>query len=552
MADALASITTKRTPQSEKATAGQAKNAAGGFAFEIDDEARIQRFLMIGTTSGTYYASERELTKENAEIVIRVAQSDKGVWLVNKIVEISEAGRAPKQNPGVFALAVCASLGNDETRRAALLAMPRVCRTGSTLKLWIKYTQQFRGWGMGLRKSVGRWYTDKPVEDVAYQAIKYRQREGWTDGDVLRSAHPVIGLPSGKALFNWMVSGNVEASKGPNGTERPVGATREDLPALVIAFEEAQAATTVEQWVSLIEAHNLAWEALPDAAKKERKVWEALIANKRLPIGALVRQLPVLTNVGVFEDAQLLGEVTKRLTSEEVLKKGRIHPINQLVALRTYQGGHSLRGSSTWTPKRQIVDALDASFYAAFGAVAPANKRFLLGLDVSGSMGSLASGLPVSCRELSAAIALVTVATEPACDVVGFTSGGRGWGGPAALTELSISPRQRLDDVVRTISGLTFGGTDCALPMVWAQSRRKEYDCFATYTDGETWAGPIHPFQALKEYRRTVGIDARSVMVAMTSTGFSLADPSDPGMLDIPGMDSTVPQLISSFARGEV
>lgn len=552
MADALTAISTRKTAQGEKAAPGQVENSAGGFSFKIDDEARIQRFLMIGTEGGTYYVSERELTKENAEIVLRVASGDKGLWLVNKIVEISEAGRAPKQNPGIFALAVCSSLGTDETRSAAFAAMKHVCRTASTLMLYVKYRAQFAGWARGHRLSVGRWFTDKPVEDVAFQVVKYRSREGWTNRDLLRSAHPVIDVPSGKALFNWLATGDVVASRGPDGVERDVGATREDLPSLVLAFEEAQAATTVEQWVSLIEAHSLPWEALPDAAKKERKVWEALIANKRLPIGALVRQLPVLTNVGVFEDAQLLGEVTKRLTSEEVLKKGRIHPINQLVALRTYQGGHSLRGSSTWTPKRQIVDALDASFYAAFGAVAPANKRFLLGLDVSGSMGSLASGLPVSCRELSAAIALVTVATEPACDVVGFTSGGRGWGGPAALTELSISPRQRLDDVVRTISGLTFGGTDCALPMVWAQSRRKEYDCFATYTDGETWAGPIHPFQALKEYRRTVGIDARSVMVAMTSTGFSLADPSDPGMLDIPGMDSTVPQLISSFARGEV
>lgn len=557
MADALAGISTRRTPQVEKAKAGQAKNAAGGYTFKIDDEARVRRFLTIGSTGGTYYTGEKELTRENADILIKVAESDKGLWLVETIVEISQAGRAPKQNPGIFGLAVCASLGSDEVRKAALDAVPKVCRTGTSLFLFAKYCSQFRGWGRGLRRAIGSWFVDKPVEDAAYQMIKYRQREGWSQRDLLRSAHPIITIPSGKALFNWTVNGNVETSRGPGGEQRPVGATKEDLPALIAAFEEAQAATNTADWVRLVEQFPLSWEMLPDAAVKQKEVWAALIQNKRLPIGAMVRQLPRLTNAGVFDDSDLLRKVVADLQDVDKLRKGRIHPINQLIALKTYAGGHSLRGSSTWSPKRQLVDALDASFYAAYGAIEPANKRFLIGLDVSGSMGSMASGLPISCRDLSAAIGLVTVATEVECDVIGFTGGWGGgrYGGRASsgpVTELAISPRQRLDDVIRTISGLDFGSTDCSLPFQWAQQHGKLYDCFIVITDGETYAGTPHPFQALTEYRRKTGIDAKSIVVAMTSTGFSIADPSDPGMLDVPGFDSSVPSLISSFARGDI
>jgi hypothetical protein len=44
------------------------------------------------------------------------------------------------------------------------------------------------------------------------------------------------------------------------------------------------------------------------------------------------------------------------------------------------------------------------------------------------------------------------------------------WGGMGSgLTPRSISPRQRLDDVVKLIGDLPFGGTDCALPMVEAR-----------------------------------------------------------------------------------
>jgi 60 kDa SS-A/Ro ribonucleoprotein len=62
----------------------------------------------------------------------------------------------------------------------------------------------------------------------------------------------------------------------------------------------------------------------------------------------------------------------------------------------------------------------------------------------------------------------------------------------------------------------------------------------------------IHPFQALKRYRERTGIDAKLIVVGMTSTGFSIADPSDPGMLDVAGFDSAVPNLISDFSRGDV
>ena len=65
-----------------------------------------------------------------------------------------------------------------------------------------------------------------------------------------------------------------------------------------------------------------------------------------------------------------------------------------------------------------------------------------------------------------------------------------------------------------------------------------------------TWAGNVHPARALADYRRASGIDARLVVVGMVSNGFSIADPNDPGMLDVVGFDTATPQLISDFARG--
>jgi 60 kDa SS-A/Ro ribonucleoprotein len=233
-----------------------------------------------------------------------------------------------------------------------------------------------------------------------------------------------------------------------------------------------------------------------------------------------------------------------------------------LIALRTYAAGRGVRGSGTWAPVTAVVDALDAAFYTAFDAVQCSGARHLIALDVSGSMmgGSVGGAPGLSPRDASAAMALVTLATEPSTEVVGFFAGQRGWstgsagrfGSHDGLTPLALSARQRLDDAIDTVSRLPFGGTDCALPMLYALDQRRDVDVFVVYTDSETWAGDVHPAQALRRYREQSGIPARLVVVGMVSNGFSIADPADAGMLDVVGFDAAAPALLADFARGEL
>jgi 60 kDa SS-A/Ro ribonucleoprotein len=234
-----------------------------------------------------------------------------------------------------------------------------------------------------------------------------------------------------------------------------------------------------------------------------------------------------------------------------------------LAAHRTYAAGRGVRGRGEWAPVAQVLDALDAAFYAAFGNVESAGKRVMLALDVSGSMGwsQVAGAVGLTPRDASAAMALITAASEPSHEIVGFFAGEGGVDFAQStrfasrsngLTPLAISPRQRLDDAIRTVSGLPFGGTDCALPMRYALQREREVDTFVIYTDSQTWAGDIHPAQALRKYREQSGIPARLVVVGMVSNGFSIADPEDPGMLDVVGFDTATPQVISGFAAGRI
>ncbi len=258
---------------------------------------------------------------------------------------------------------------------------------------------------------------------------------------------------------------------------------------------------------------------------------------------ALIRNLANLTRAGIVapmsEGTRLVCE---QIADPERLRKARVHPLATLIAMLTYAQGHGLRGGNSWEPVPQIIDALDAAFYDCFPNVEPTGKRTLLALDVSGSMafGNIA-GLPLTPRVAAAALALVTASVEPNYHILGFSHD---------LIPLPISKGQRLGDVIRVVSNIPFGRTDCALPMQWAMRMQTntQVDTFAIYTDSETWFGNMHPAQALALYRHQTGINAKLAVVAMVSNGFSIADPNDVGMLDVVGFDTATPQILSEFS----
>src|SRR5262249_44015122 len=154
-------------------------------------------------------------------------------------------------------------------------------------------------------------------------------------------------------------------------------------------------------------------------------------------------------------------KVVGQLANETLLRRARVHPLVLLVAQATYAGGRGFRGSNEWVPVPELVDALDGAFRLAFGAVEPTEKRHLPGVDVSGSMASnTVAGSPLSACAAATAMALVTLATEKSCTPMAFADG---------LRALPLSRKMRLIDALAHTQNVNFGGTDCALPMLYAK-----------------------------------------------------------------------------------
>lgn len=511
----------KQTPQSMPIPGSeQVPNHAGGYAFVLDRWSVLDRFLILGSETGTYYANTQRLTRDNVNGLLGLIAED-GERVVLRVAEISRAGRAPKNDPAVFALAVCASLGDDRTRASALQALPMVCRTGTHLFQFAGACDGLRGWGRGLRRAVGAWYNAKSPEELELQLVKYQRREGWSHRDLLRLAHPKPATEGHRALYKWAVDDEVTGEM-----------------AKVEAMRRLAGIRNAQEAAYLIRDTRLPREAVPTELLTQREVWGALL--EEMPMTAMIRNLATMTKVGLLTDkADATKLVVERLKDPARLRRARIHPVALLIALRTYGSGRGFRGGGTWTPVDAIVRALDEAFYLAFANVEPTGKRYLLGLDVSGSMGAATiSGTMLSAAEASAAMAMVTVAKEEHVTPMAFAD---------RFKRLDLRPGMRLKEVLQRTSRMNFGGTDCSLPMTWALENRLPVDAFVVYTDSETWAGGIHPSQALQRYREQMGIDAKLIVVGMTATNFTIADPNDPGMLDVVGFDASVPEVMGQF-----
>jgi 60 kDa SS-A/Ro ribonucleoprotein len=490
---------------------------------------------MLGTQGGTYYVGQSKITEENATVVKELLQADaeSANRVVDRVVEVSTAGRAVKQDYGIFVLALAAS--SPLSRAAAYVALPKVCRTASTLFQFIAYLKGRRGWSRGLRSAVARWYNSRSVDQIGYQMLKYQNRNGFTHKDALRLSHPEPVDDAHGVLYRYATHGDVRNSEAGF-----------PYPSLLVAKTLTAENMDVDTVAKTIRACNLPREAVPTQFLTDAKVWEALLYGedgKGMPLGALVRNLGNLSKCGLLvPNSDAARYVAGEITNETRLRSARIHPIALLIALKVYGSGHGLRGSGTWAPVGKVLDALSVGFDMAVPNVEPTGKSLVIGLDCSGSMTSEVLGVPgLSALLAGAAMALVNARCEPNARTVLFDT---------EPQEIKIASDATLERFLHQIASHPLGGgTDLDVPAKWAASMQVNADAVVLYTDNETWAGSRHVDFGLEALRLQSGRQTKMICASATATGTSVGNSKDPNTLQICGFDASVPQVIADFVR---
>lgn len=541
----------------------QTLNSCGKVVYKLNDIERLKRFMFLGSENSTLYINKNDLTKENLNCLENLLVQEKLDDILNVIIEFKN--RSFKKDYLLYVLARCCSIKIDEKVENVLTLKDfkadcykltsDICSIPTHLFLFIELYETVNkklhgttGWNSYMKRMVANWYNSKSIKDLMYHITKYQNRNNWTHRDVLRLSHIKNTEHYYNLIYRYIAKGEEVLTKELTLFEIAPsldfhllqGIQPEEHPLVyLLAFEKLKTEESLEEVLRLIKKYNFVREHIPTRWLNERSVWEALLSG--MPMTATLRNLNKMTALDLFEDNNNLQVVTEKLTKESILRS-KVHPLQLLIAIKMYSQGRGELGKLVWTPNQKILGSLNNAFYFAFDNVKSTGKRYLLALDVSGSMsGATVCGINcLNAAEVSCAMAMVYDHVEPNVKMMAFSN---------EFVPVSVSASRRLDDNLASMRNITFGRTDCSLPMTWAASQKQEFDCIIIFTDSETNFNRIQPIEALKRYREQMNINTKLIVCGLSSNGFSLSDPDDKNMLDIVGFDSSTHDIINEFVN---
>jgi hypothetical protein len=445
------------------------------------------------------------------------------------------------------------------------VAHPESSMVGTPIKLMVGETEQLHNvkktladMGVAPIGNMVLWYGGKSISsaksllDISYNTTNKIYVLSGTEPEPVHVPVPVLvhtpsqaPAPETAKVTEGGGEGE-EREEAKKVAEDPLVSTARFLKALVELAKTGEKKDAVTAVAIMEQNKKIQREHLPTELLNTPQIWNTLLNG--MGMTALVRNLGKLSQVGVASSRS--QEIIKMLTDAKNVKDSRIHPLQVLVGMKTYSQGKGDLGSMTWPVNSYITTALSTTFRQAFGNITPTGKRFMIGLDVSGSMsmGMCAGAKNITPREGSVAMAMMTLHAEGEQNVhiYGFSNIFYNFNG-------KIRPGMTIQDAIKA-TDVPFGATDCALPMTEALKMYTRsgvgIDVFCVYTDSETYAPTVHPQVALEEYRRVTGIDAKLIVIGMMANQLTIADPKDKNTLNLAGFDTSTPELISMFVRG--
>ncbi|CAC5378558.1 TROVE2 [Mytilus coruscus] len=522
--------------------------------YEIPDKERLERFLIYGRDDGSYFVNKRQTNvvshfSQHSRSIDRMISKGRGIKVVGLIKKVSMCGRAPKQGPLLYALAVCASCNDGPTKKAALYCLEDICRTPTHLFQFVKFTstqrEGSRGWGRAQRKAVSEWYNQAAFQNNPKKLLrlgtKYKKRHGYTHRDLIRLAHVKPKTPHIKFIIQYIVKGmcNTQNFDDSDGMIK-------EAEQYIYGVEQAKECLSndVNHLISLIRRYHLTREHIPTNLLNSPDVWRALMYE--MPMHALIRNLGRISKHALLHpDSPEEQHILENLLDEEKLRCAKIHPLTILTAWNSYKQGRSIRNESPmeWHVNHTVADALETAFYKSFSSCVATNKRILIAIDGSEEMMKPVVDLQqVSARSAAVAVALLMSKVESWTEFVLVSD---------SVSPVDVLPYDNLETASFKFSTSEYAclSDDASNPMEWAMTNSKQYDAIVFFTTCATNGGN-NLNEAMRQYRSRLGLPStRLVVVAMTSNNNSITDPNDMQMLNVVGFDTKAMKVITEFIR---
>lgn len=485
-----------------------ARNDAGGLAYERTAEQALAQFAMTGTIHHTFYVDAEAQLEQVLALAARVSPT----FVAQTAIHARRSGRM-KDMPALLLATLVARDGAVFER-----AFDRVIDDARTLRAFVQIirsgTVGVRSFGSRAKRCVRRWLAGRSEEQLFRFAIGTRP----SLADVVRMMHPEPTTAERRAFYGWLLGREHDASL---------------LPAIVREYEA---------W-----RRNPNDSAVPDVpfgylagVPLSRDGW-ARVA-RRASWNTLRMNLNTFSRHGVFEMPEVVSEVASKLRDPDQVRRARAFPYRLLAAYRNADPGLP----------HPIVDALHDALEVATENVPRLDGRIALAIDVSGSMAHPITGFrgsatsKVRCVDVAGLFAATLLRKNPSARVIVFSETARG---------IALDPCDTVSTNTERIAREVGGGTSVssALDLLLATVRSCGVpDRVVILSDNESWVDSrrVGATATIEKWERLRRLEPRAklALIDLTPNRTTQALERD-DVMNVGGFSDDVFAMLSDFAE---
>lgn len=436
--------------------ASDARNNAGGRAYDLGSEAALAQYAVTGTFQDTFYVGATDhLTK-----VEDLAKGCKSEFIAKLAVYSREHGKM-KDMPA-YLLAVLASRGETDLVKRIF---PRVCNNSKVLLAFARIIRSGAtgrsSFGTSIKRLIQDWIVGKHSKGLYLSSVGHSDP---SMADLIKMVHPRPQSDEQSAMFSYLLGKECDTTL---------------LPYDVRLFEILKTGEC---------------DTIPDVPFRSltncqltKKQWGEIALN--MPWNTLRQSLNLLERRGVFDDRGVVRNLAVTLADEENVTRFNAFPFELLATWKATQNNVPV----------EISNALQEAMEIATRNVPKLPGDTLIAVDMSGSM----CGAPVTGRgnkpsiitvvEAAGLIACSLLRQNKTATLIGFDCeqyrpyrhvGQQTMPGVYAMTHLNP-----FDSVMTNVTKMNHsgGGTDVSLPFQYLLRQNQKVDNIILLSDYESW-----------------------------------------------------------------
>jgi 60 kDa SS-A/Ro ribonucleoprotein len=481
-------------------------NQAGGAAYAYGPEAKLAQLAATGTLADGFYSSAESQLSD----VVLAAKDVDPEWVAKCAVYSRQSG-AMKDMPAL--LAAYLTMADPDL---SVLVFKRVIDNSRMLRTFVQIMRS----GQVGRASLGS-RPKRLVREWLEQASMAQLMQAATGNDpsladVVKMVHPTPASAERRAFYGWLI-----------GKPYDVAA----LPAEIAAFEAWKRSPKGElppvpfEWLTAFPLVAEQWGVLAT-----RMGWQALRMN-----------LNTLARNGAFAVDGVTEAVAARLADRQAIARVRTMPYQLMVALGQAGDGVPLA----------VQAALESALEASLAGVPKLEGQVVVCPDVSGSMGSPATGYrkgassKVRCIDIAALVTAAVLRQNRDARVIPFEQ---------TVVTLKLDPHARVAVNAAKLAGVGGGGTNVSAPLALLNKERARVDTVVIVSDNESWVDPSRrgATATMAEWNRLKARNPGAKLICIDIQPYGSTQAKDrEDIMNVGGFTDAVFDAMARFAKGE-